>query len=222
MVETRPLMSAQDFERGASHREANWWATGEQLIYRPEVMNLPGWRSYGSPDNLKLTEAQRCLMIWGDLVGQVQNGGLAQFFENYQSALETAESCVSQLGWPELEERYKACFRDYIHVGGKDATLKQWREHRGKERERYRREAREILRRTTGKPFDGDLERLDWFVWTFCARGDIRVQEWDYATIDAFNPWFYTDAVKEASSTYIATFARSRRDELVRISEHAQ
>lgn len=217
MAETRPQMSAQEFEGRAAHREANWWATGEGLIYQPEIMSLPHWRNYGSPDNLELTEAQRCLMIWGDIVGQASNGGLAQFFNNYDSALEVAATSVQQLNWPELTERYAACFEDYIHVNGKDATLQQWREHRKSERERYRKEVREILEHATGRPLDGDLESLDWYVWTFCARGDIRVQEWDYATIDAFNSWFYSDAVKQASSDYIAAFARNRRDELIRL-----
>lgn len=219
MTETRPLMSAQEFEIRAAHREPNWWATAEDLIYQPEVMSLPQWRSYGSPDNLKLTEAQRCLMIWGDVVGQVQNGGLAQFFENYASALEIAGACVAQLGWPELAERYAACVKDYIHVNGNDATLEQWRQHRVAERERYRSEARAIFERNSGKEFSGDLDRLDWYVWNFCARGEITIQAWDYATIDAFNPWFYSDEAKEASSVYITTFAQSRREDLVRLVE---
>jgi hypothetical protein len=218
MVETRPLMSVEDFERRASHREPDWWATGEQLIYHPDVMGLPRWRAYGSSDNLKLTEPQRCFMVWGDIVGQVSNGGLSQFFENYNSALEMVGSCVVKLGWFELADRYAACLKDYIHINGKDATLKQWREHRRKEHERYRREARAIVESNLGKKFTGDANRLDEYVWYFCARGDIKVKGWNYATIAAFNPWFCSDAVKEESSASIAAFAHNHRDELVRLT----
>ncbi len=142
---------------------------------------------------------------------------MAQFFENYASALEMVGACVAQLGWPELEERYSQCFKDYIHVNGNDATLKQWREHRKRERERYRNDARKIVERNSGKKFSGDMDRLDWYVMAFSMQGEITVQSWDYATIDAFNPWFWSDAVKDASCAYVGEFVRRRRDELVRL-----
>ncbi len=218
MSDTRPQFSEEEFERLAAHREPNWWGTGEGLIYREEVTSLPGWRTYGSPDHLKLTEAQRCLMMWGDIVGQVQNGGIAQFFGNYESALEFAGACVSQLGWPELKDRYDKAFTDYIHVNGEDATLDQWRAHRASEHERYRREAKAKVEQASGKPFDGDMEKLDRWVWMFAARGDFAIQGWEHPCVDEFNAWFYSDATKDSSSRYILAFAQGRRDELARIA----
>lgn len=218
MFETRPAMSEEEFERLAKHREPDWWATGEGLIYQPEVMALPGWRTYGSPDNRKLTEAQRCLMVWGDIVGQVQNGGLAQFFENYASSLELANSCVAQLGWSEFSERFDLGFTDYIHVDGRDATLDEWRRHKAREQERYRQETRKILSESGDEKFAVDPEKVDWFMMMFGARGDIKIQGWDYAHIDGFNGWFYSEATKAESSARICAFALSRRDELARIA----
>jgi hypothetical protein len=209
-------MSEDEFERLASAREPKWWATGEGLIYRREVMGLPGWRQYGSPDNLKLTEAQRVLMMWGDIVGQVQNGGLAQFFENYASSLERAHASVIQLGWTDLAERYAGAFTQYIHVDGRDATLKEWRDHKAKEHERYRRETRAILKRNTGKEFEGDMALLDWYVMAFAVQGEIRIQGWDYPAVDEFNAWFFADDTMAASAIHIADFASAHRDELMR------
>jgi len=87
VIDTRPIMTDGEFADASSDTCPNWWMTGESLIHVSSVMNVEGWNSYGHPGNLTLTPAQRTLLMWSDMVGQVSNGGFVQFCDNYANAL---------------------------------------------------------------------------------------------------------------------------------------
>ena len=78
MTDTRPVMTDAAFEETAAYVDERWWMTGESLIHVSAVMNVDGWNIYGHPGHLLLTPAQRILMMWSDIVGQVSNGGFTQ------------------------------------------------------------------------------------------------------------------------------------------------
>jgi hypothetical protein len=216
LSDTLPALSDEEFERRATHREPNWWAGGEQLIYVPEVMSLEGWRDYGGPDNMRLTQAQCDLMIWSDIVGQVANGGIAQFFDNYGQILEQVSETITRLGWPELLRNYQAAASQYIQVNGKPVTPKKWREEAEKQWERNREEARRLQRKRGLEPATGiDLDRS---VMRMQSMGLIKMPPARvFPAVDAFDDWFFSDETRRNSERYISDFIRRRRDELVNI-----
>ena len=111
-VDTRPPMTRAQCEAAAAFADAGWWATGESLVHVPQVTGVKGWDLYGHPGNASLTEPQRVLMMWSDLVGQVSNGGFSQFAYNYRSQLNLAYRLIVQLDWPEMTERFDRAFRE--------------------------------------------------------------------------------------------------------------
>ncbi|QUL39103.1 hypothetical protein [Erythrobacter sp. JK5] len=109
MTETRPVMTDARFEEAASFAHDGWWLTGEDsFLYVPEVMGVEGWNFYGSPGNLSLTDAQRTLMLWSDIVGQVSNGGFTQLIDNYPNEHQMMADVVEQFHWDELDKYFVA------------------------------------------------------------------------------------------------------------------
>lgn len=113
MTETRPEMTRAQFEEAAAYAYDNWWLTGEDyFLHVPSVTNVEGWNLYGHPGQSRLTEPQRVLMMWSDLVGQTSNGGFAQFVDNFRDSLPLAYRLIAKLEWPELFERFDRAFRE--------------------------------------------------------------------------------------------------------------
>lgn len=241
VADTRPIMSPEAFEAAATFRHDNWWATGEEFIHQSEVAEVEGWDRYGTPGNNSLTEAQRVLMMWADVVGQTQNGGFSQFAYNYRNVLALAWRLIPQLNWPDLTGRFEAAFREqagdpasprYIEPIAVDADPDKWRRSR-------RRFARHIIR--IGKP---------WWYWpsrshveaALRVHNDFRLQMMYMDAVlhgelksggeavfdqpprseeasEAFDRWFYNSSTKEKSVEVITAFARDRQSELCRLSD---
>lgn len=114
-MDTRPELTRADFAKKAAYAYENWWLTGEEsFVHVSSVMNVEAWNIYGHPGNTQLTEPQRVLMMWSDLVGQTSNGGFVQFVDNYSDSLALAYQLISQLGWPDLFERFDRAFREQV------------------------------------------------------------------------------------------------------------
>lgn len=124
MNDTRPIMSDAEFDQAANYVDEGWWMTGESLIHVKSVMDVFGWDRYGHPGNLSLTPAQRVLMMWSDIVGQVANGGFEQYCDNYAKDLALGLAAVRALKWPDLQARFE---RAMIEQAGSlaDPVLKQ-------------------------------------------------------------------------------------------------
>jgi hypothetical protein len=115
MTDTRREMTRAQFEEAAAYAYDNWWLTGEDaFVHVPSVMNVEGWNFYGHPGQSQLTEPQRVLMMWSDLVGQTSNGGFIQFVDNFSASLALAYRLVTKLEWPELIERFDRAFREQV------------------------------------------------------------------------------------------------------------
>jgi uncharacterized protein DUF4375 len=113
VTDTRREMTRARFEEAAAYAYDNWWLTGEDdFLHVPSVMNVEGWNFYGHPGNDQLTEPQRVLMMWSDLVGQTSNGGFTQFVDNFEKSLPLAYQLIAKLEWPELFERFDRAFRE--------------------------------------------------------------------------------------------------------------
>jgi hypothetical protein len=113
MTDTRREMTRAQFEQAAAYAYDNWWLTGEDaFVHVPSVMNVDGWDFFGHPGNDRLTEPQRVLMMWSDLVGQTSNGGFTQFASNFRKSLSLAYRLIAKLEWPELFERFDRAFRE--------------------------------------------------------------------------------------------------------------
>lgn len=241
VTETRPSMSRQTFEAAATFRHDGWWATGEEFIYQPEVAEVEDWNLYGRPGNNALTEAQRVLMMWGDLVGQTQNGGFSQFAYNYRHALALAWRLIPQLRWPDLTERFERAFREqagdpesprYIEPIAVDADPDKWRRSR-------RRFVRYLIKREkpwwywpSERHLNAALRvhndfRLQMMYMDAVQRGELK--SGGEAVFDqpprseeaseAFDRWFYRSETKAKSVEVVAAFAKDRQNELCLLVE---
>jgi hypothetical protein len=106
-------MTRAQFEEAVAFAYDNWWLTGENsFLHVPSLTKVDGWNFYGHPGNLQLTEPQRVLMMWSDLVGQTSNGGFTQFVDNFRDTLPLAYRLIAKLEWPELFERFDRAFRE--------------------------------------------------------------------------------------------------------------
>lgn len=236
-MDTCPALTPEEFEERASYVDSGWWLTGEGLIHTPSVMNVPGWNLYGHPGNQQLTEAQRVLMMWSDLVGQVANGGFEQFISNYEKALALAYRLIAQLDWPELFERFDPAFReqagDPANPQSVASELWEWDDEAGANRNhmldsltrsktRWRPWARRRERALYDQLSDTILQTL---YNEAVSNGEIKPVEKppvEYETppcvaADAFDTWFYLDSTRQKSQHYVGSYIRAHRDQLCRI-----
>lgn len=245
MSDTRRAMTRAAFEEEAGRREPRWWQTGEAFIHHAGVQQVDGWQSYGAPGNLQLTEAQRVLMIWSDLVGQVANGGIAQFAENLEAALPVSESLLPQLQWPELDRQLTPALAEqkaFLHE-------QQFREHwftfsdglSMVARQRSAMIDRLAKVRAGLNPFKRSAEKVkladmtnDALTELFDAAVDAGKlkrprarsessmdmgEEPDAPASEAFDDWLYQEETKAASQAFVGDFIRRRADELVRFTD---
>ncbi len=241
MTDTRPEMTQAQFAEAASYAYPGHWLTGEDhFLHVPEVMQVDGWNSYGHEGNDRLTEPQRVLMMWSDLVGQTANGGFTQFVDNYASSLKLAHQAIAKLGWPELFERFDLAFREQVgdprnpkprHEpwGPDDDSAAAARRERmigrlalqnSRWRPWARRRERELLERYS----DVLLSRL---YNDSVERGEIvpddepsyAFEEGPTEAADAFDDWFYRDETKAASRIFVGDHIRRHRDDLCRLSD---
>ena len=239
MTDTRPEMTHAQFEAAASYAYEGHWLTGEEhFLHVPSVMQVEGWNIYGHIGHNRLTEAQRVLMMWSDLVGQTANGGFEQFVDNFESALELAHPTIAKLDWPELFERFDRAFRE--RAG--DPRNPQLMREEWPERDDWPAKRELIIRHiaekeTRWKPWArrravASLNRLtDTILNTFynraVERGEIVPPEEPAHAADpviaeaseAFDDWFYLDETKEASRTFIGGYIRRNRDDLCRLTD---
>ncbi len=240
MADTRPEMTRAQFEAAARYAYDRHWLTGEEhFLHVQAVMQVDGWNIYGHVGHNRLTEPQRVLMMWSDLVGQTANGGFTQFVDNYESALELAHPYLAKLEWPDLFERFDRAFRE--QAGDPRRPRLKRPDWDAVEREnRLRRErmidalarAETRLRpwararaRASFAPFSDVI--LHGMYNAAVGRGDVEpVAEpeggFDAVPTDAaeaFDGWFYSDEAREGSRTFVGDYIVRHRDGLCRLTD---
>lgn len=240
MTDSRPIMTDEAFEQKAGFVEPHWWMAGESLIHLPAVMTIEGWSCYGSPGHMKLTPAQRTLMIWADIVGQVHNGGFEQFCYNYRYALAEGVAGVRALEWPELEERF--CRAMAEQAGDADAPVHIQAIYPVEEPEKWANSRKRIVRHLARRGLRwwqptraSSLAQIDKMFTDYRLQNEyieaVRSGKmrsggecyFDFRhppTIEAdvFDNWFYTEETKEASIRHVHRFIMKNRCQLYRIS----
>ncbi|HET6524669.1 DMP19 family protein [Sphingopyxis sp.] len=237
-MDTRSALTPEEFEERASYVDSGWWLTGEGLIHTPSVMNVPGWNLYGHPGNEQLTEAQRVLMMWSDMVGQVANGGFEQFISNYEKTLALAYRLIAKLDWPELFERFDPAFReqagDPANPQSVAAKLWEWddddaganRTHMLDSLARSKTRWRPWARRGERARFDQLSDTILQTLYNMAvSNGEIQPVEKHQVeyepppcvAADAFDTWFYLDSTRQESQHYVGSYIRTHRDQLCRI-----
>lgn len=240
-LDTRPEMTRAEFAEAAAADYDNWWLTGEDhFLHVPSVMQVDGWNVYGHPGNAQLTEPQRVLMMWSDLVGQTQNGGFVQFIDNFARSLTLAYRLIARIEWPELLERFDRAFREQA---GDPQNPRPRHEPWGPDDDAAQEAERERLIRclarnkTRWRPWArrreiallerfSDLILRGWYN-DAVERGEIVPDEEPEADFEAgptgeaeaFDDWFYRDETKAASRTFIGGYILRHRDELCRLSD---
>ena len=236
MADSRPIMSDNEFERKAAYVDDRWWMTGESLIHVPSVMNIVGWNLYGHSGHMLLTRAQRTLMMWSDIVGQVSNRGFEQYCENYARDLLLGVAAVEALDWPELSDRFARAMTEQAG----SVTAPQWIEPiwPADDPELWAASRKRIVRHLArkGKPWWRPITTRDLGVV------EARNEDWELALqyreavrsgvlpssgerfldyvepprdeADAFDTWFYSAAAKAASVQHVHAFILLNRYEL--------
>jgi Domain of unknown function (DUF4375) len=240
MPDTRLRMSQSQFEVALAHVEPNHWATGERVLYHPAMTAVQGWNIFGSVGFRKLTNAQRVLLYWGDLIGQVSNGGIAQLHSNMPDVVARLPTALEALGWDELSIRFEVAQAAYI---APSATIADWRNRRALEDEFQRKRLLKAWRsgietydplpiwllrfwhNRLGGRFDRAKTLKAWrrhyrdkpepdMLWVFAAQVEMPtrpVSPWEAV----FNSWFCSDQTKFQSYREITRFLRDHKDELV-------
>lgn len=237
MIDTRPVMTDAEFAEASGDTFPNWWMTGERLIHVSSVMNVEGWNSYGHPGHLALTPAQRTLMMWSDIVGQVSNGGFIQFCDNYVNALPLAVGAVGSLEWPDLNERFCRAMTEQASdasapvrrqpVPLEDDPIK-WAASRMRLVRHLARRKKRWWQPTTASSLatvhllnDEAQLQLKYQLAVLSgemASGGERFFDFDASPSDeaeAFDDWFYSTEAKEASAHYVHRYVMHHRTSFI-------
>lgn len=238
MIDTRPIMTDDEFAQAANDTNPDWWTTGESLIHVSSVMKVNGWNSYGHPGHMALTPAQRTLMMWADIVGQVSNGGFIQFCDNYPNALSLAVDAVDALEWPELAERFRRAMTEQASDASAP-SIKQpvpltddpekWAASRERLLRHLARRDKRWWQPTTANSIaairllnDDAQLRLKYQLAVLSGEidsGGERFFDFEPPPSDeaeAFDDWFYSDKAKDASGHYVRAFIARHREQLYR------
>ncbi|BBD99915.1 DUF4375 domain-containing protein [Sphingobium amiense] len=238
MIDTRPIMTDIEFNQASTETHANWWMTGETLIHVTSVMSIEGWNSYGHSGHMLLTPAQRTLMMWSDIVGQVQNGGFIQFCDNYADFLHLAVDAVRALQWPELNKRFCAAMAEQASdaaapVRQQPVPLasdpKEWAASRTRVIRLLARRGKRWWQPTSARrmavieAFNNEWQLQMKYIMAVSngelAAGGERYFEFVHPpSVEAksFDNWFYTTETKADSARYVLSYIRQHRDELHR------
>ncbi len=241
MTDTRPEMTAAEFEAAASHQDPNHCAWAEGLIHVSAVMQVEGWDLYGHPGNDQLTEPQRVLMMWSDLLGQVNNGGFTQFIYNYRASLKLAYRLIAQLDWPELMAHFDPAFRE--QAGDPEAPVARIFPDLSDEPEKWAASRDRLLRHMARqiKPWWRPVSQQDviriqsaYEDWRLKIEYQQAVERGELASggeaifdfvpppeeaASAFDDWLYAPETKAASVQAIRAFALAHRDGLCRLRD---
>ena len=239
IIDTRPEMTRAEFDTAAAYTHKGHWLTGEEhFLHVPAVMQVEGWNRYGHIGHNLLTEPQRVLMMWSDLVGQTANGGFTQFVENYESALELAHPYIAKLGWSELLERFDLAFREQAGDPKRPQLRREkWPEFDDWSAKRERTIVHLARKHTKWRPWARRREEAtfaqfpDTILNTLYNRaveaGEIIPDNEPEPMAEpilteaagAFDDWFYRDTTKAASCTFVGDYIRRQRDDLCRLSD---
>jgi hypothetical protein len=238
MIDTRPEMTRAQFEAAADFtwNERSWLTGEEHFLHVPAVMQVKDWNLYGKSGNKQLTEPQRVLMMWSDLVGQVSNGGFEQFAYNLRKSLRLAYQLIEKLEWPELFERFDLAFREQA-TGSKNRSPQLSDDEMYAAEEAYRkRMIRDLARiETKGRPWARRRAEASYEPFTVAIlstwhnkaieRGDIVPEKQTVIeakpppteAAEAFDEWFYLDETRKASKAFVGAYIRRHRDQLCRL-----
>ncbi|WP_445193246.1 DMP19 family protein [Sphingomonas sp. Tas61C01] len=238
MIDTRPLMTEREFAEAAAYVHPRSWMTGESLVHVGSVMDVEGWNFFGHPGNQQLTPAQRTLMMWSDVIGQVCNGGFTQFCENFAANLSEAVNAVDALDWPDLRDRFRRAMTE--QAGDADSPCLIRPVPREDEPDKWQASRARLIRH---------LARREKRWWQWIGASDLAqveashpdwLLEWRYreaveageipsggerfldfidppqVEADAFGDWFYEDETKAASCDFVHAFILKSRDQLYR------
>lgn len=207
-METRAIIGHEEFVRIATSPEEDGWLTGRFLIFRPEIDQIAGWRTWGSPANRSMTEAQRSLYALSSAIYYAhRSGGIVDWFEEEIACWGEITRLLSNIGWPEFSRRFeRALFGQ--NRGGRtpDEAMAAWNRRRKNEHKKMLDQARKIMRRRMGKERDWDEEDLCGFAMVFASQGEMSIPNRVSATADEFGEWIWRGSAKAESVVRVATW----------------
>ncbi|RYE91570.1 MAG: DUF4375 domain-containing protein, partial [Oxalobacteraceae bacterium] len=186
----------------------------------------------------RLTAAQRTLLMWSDIVGQVSNGGFTQYCQNYAAHLSLGVAAVEALAWPELSDRFARAMTEQAG----DVSAPRWIEPiwPADDPELWAASRARFMRFLAGKgkPWWRPITARDLAAveaqnddWELASQYREAVRSGDLASggerflsyvepahveAEAFDDWFYSAEAKAASVQYVHGFILRRRNQLYR------
>ena len=243
-TDPRPEMTRAQFEAAAGYAHERHWLTAEEhFIHVPAVMKIEDWQTYGSIGHNQLTEPQRVLMMWSDLVGQTANGGFEQFADNLEYALPLSEHLIRQLQWPELWAHFEPALAEQRALLKARHFSEHWFTFNPSlglvARSRSRMIEQLAKANTRLNPFKRAAERARLEALTNDQLADLHDQavaagkiqpdparssssmeeaeEPNALASQAFDNWLYSDETKAESRRVVGDYIRRNRDQLVRL-----
>jgi hypothetical protein len=218
-METRPLLTHAEFSVAVASVDDDGFPRGRGLFISPATSD-DHWNTFGSTAHARLTEAQRVLMAWQQVLwGGVYSSCLAfDLFENHWGQ-QSGEGLrlISLLGWPELIRQLQRVFRRCV---GDPATPEKahadWRRREKREIAMMLAEVRSIVRVRSGKDY-ADEDTLMQFAQLLWGRGEIQsAPVRDFSGAGAFKAWLELEKTKTESIWRLRTWLHDRQDELCR------
>jgi hypothetical protein len=221
-METRPLLTADEFATAAASVDDDGFPRGRGLFISPATSD-DHWNTFGSPGHARLTEAQRVLMAWQQVLwGGVYSTCLAfDLFENHWGR-HSGEGVrlIAQLGWPELTRQMEIVFRRCVgDPASPDKAWSDWRQRERREIAAMLAEVRAIVKARSGKDYS-DEDTLFQFAQLLWGKGEVQTAPLrDSSGAATFKHWLEDDRTKKESVVRLRTWLHANRGGLCRTKE---
>lgn len=221
-METRPQLTRAEFSAAAASVDEDGFPRGRGLFVSPATSD-DHWNTFGSAAHARLTEAQRVLMAWQQvLYGGVYSSCLAfDLFENHWGR-QSGEGLrlIALLGWPEFTRQLQIVFRRCVGDPAKpDQAHMVWRQREKLEVEAMLAEVRSIVKMRSGKDYS-DEDTLFQFAQLLWGKGEVQTAPLrDFSGANAFKTWLEIEGTKKESAWRLRTWLHASQEDLCRIEE---
>lgn len=216
-METRAILTHEEFVRIATVPESDGWLTGLPLLNRPELDAIEGWRDWNSSANRRLTEAQRSLHALNSAINYAHSsGGIVDWFEKDISCWNEIVRLISNIGWREFSDRFERALFGQGTGRTPDEAMKAWNKRRNREHEQMLESARKVLRRRSGKDIKADEIDLCNYAMIFAEQGEMNIPDRISPAAEEFWEWIRRGSAKKESALRVGTWLIANEEGLRR------
>lgn len=215
-METRALLSRDDFIAIATTPESDGWLTGRLLIFRPEVDQREGWRDWNSTANRALTKAQRTLYALSSTIFYAhRSGGIVDWFEEDISCWDEILKLLESIKWPALLSGLENAIRgQFPNAKTADAAIIKWKKQHAAQYKEMLTQADKALRQHG--VIDADERTLCSAATRLADAGKIKLPYRVSDAAEEFGTWIRLGEAKRESVSRVGTWLIENEDGLRR------